>query len=235
METFTKCQQTNLCAAWPRASWVHHYLHLIFPWSCSSSPTLWLSTEPQFDSHTLFYLECTKSLSRQGSSGTAKPNWDMGKVTYDGRQCGCDCIKPPGFLNLNSRPRSQSPIDRTKVIPTEFNWLLIKHVIWNVSRLIPNNILLANNISVLAGSFPKTLSPAMSLHLFPVPQLLQRWAWNHSLTQSVSFCIEAICLHGSLGKKGYHTNHWDWDCLAYTTQSCLWCMNLNADNYIHVL
>lgn len=137
MQTFTKCWQTNLCAAWPRANWIHHCLHLILSWSCSPSQTPWLSTEPGFDSKIGFCLEWAKSLSRQESLGTGKLNWDMERVTWYGGQCGCNCFKPPGSVNsnLNSRPRRQSLIDKTKEIPAEFNWLLIKHVIWSASRL----------------------------------------------------------------------------------------------------
>lgn len=137
MQTFTKCWQTNLYAAWHRDSWIHYCLHLILPWSCSPSQTFWLCTELGFDSHVGFCLECAKLLSTQESSGTGKLNWDMGRVTCYGWQCRCSCLKPPGSVNsnLNSSPRNQSSIDRAKAIPTEFYWLLIKHVIWSASRL----------------------------------------------------------------------------------------------------
>ena len=84
----------------------------------------------------------------------------------------------------------------------------------------PSALLLTNQVFVLAGRSPKTFSSAISLHLFPVPQVLQRWAWNHSQRQWVSFWVEKVYFHGLVDKASYHTDHWDPDCLAKQDHVC---------------
>lgn len=216
----------NLCTAWSRANWIRYCLHLIFPWPCRPSQAPWLASEPGFDSH-WFCLERAKTGKlRHGKNGLGHREQPtvVGSVGV--------IVFSHSALGSNSRPRNQTPTGRTKVIPTEFNWLLIKHIMRGASRHSSQTLFSWQTTHSQRAHHLQGVT--LPLYIFPLSHRCCKD--EHEIIQRlwVSFWVEKTWVYGSFDKAGWHTNPWDPDCLALITESHLWCVNLITDNHIHV-
>lgn len=193
VQTLTKCWQINLCTAWSRANWIRYCLHLIFPWPCRPSQAPWLASEPGFDSH-WFCLERAKTgklRHRKNELGHREQPAVVGSVGV--------IVFSHSALCSNSRPRNKTPTGRTKVIPTEFNWLLIKHIMRGASR--PSSQTLFSWQTTHSQRAHHLQGVTLPLYIFPLSHRCCKD--EHEIIQRlwVSFWVEKTWVYGHLTRQ----------------------------------